>query len=79
MKRGIDRKVSEEMQSLARKLDQMIEEVAGEPVAFTLLIFTEPRASYISSAPREQSVQEIKHLLSLWEQGMPDVPAHKFG
>lgn len=79
MKPGVDRKVSEEMQALARKLDDMLRDIAGEPLAFTLLVYTEPRASYISNATREESVREIKHLLALWEQGMPDVPAHKFG
>ena len=50
---------------------------AGERVAFTLMVFTEGRASYISTAPREFSVAEIKNLLTLWGHDMPDVPAHE--
>lgn len=79
MKRGIDRRVSEGLQGVARKLEAMLEDLAGEPCAFTLIIYTEPRASYISNAERSLCVQEIKRLLDLWDQGMPDVPAHKFG
>jgi hypothetical protein len=65
------------MQDIARLLDSAIEQVAGERIAFTLMIFTEGRASYISTAKRDDSVREIKTLLSHWEQGMPDVPAHR--
>lgn len=79
MKRGIDRRVSELLPGVAKKLEAMLEDVAGEPLAFTLIIYTEPRASYISNADRSLCVQEIKHLLDLWDHGMPDVPAHKFG
>lgn len=69
--------VSQRLQDLARELDRQLEDIAGEPVGFTLIVYTSPRASYISNARREESVREIKYLLSLWEQGMPDVPAHQ--
>lgn len=69
-------RVSERLQAIAKALDGALEDVAGERVAFTLIVFTEGRASYISTAARADSVREIKHLLGLWEQGMPDVPAH---
>lgn len=69
--------LSKSLQGIARELDRSIELAAGEKVAFTLIVFTEGRASYISSASREESVREIKHLLDLWQQGMPDVPAHE--
>ncbi len=75
---GASIRLSEHLQGIARVLDEMIEDVAGERVAFTLMIFTPGRASYISTARRDESVREIKHLLSLWDQGMPDVPAHDF-
>lgn len=70
--------LSHELKGIASSLDKMIEAAAGERVAFTLLVFTEGRASYISTANREDSVHEIKHLLDIWEQGMPDIPAHDF-
>lgn len=70
--------ISKALQGLARDLDKRIESLAGERIAFTLLVFTEGRASYISTAVREDSVREIKRLLGIWEQGMPDVPAHEY-
>lgn len=69
--------LSQGLQQIARDLDKAIETAAGERVAFTLLVFTEGRASYISTAAREDSVREIRNLLDLWAAGQPDVPAHK--
>jgi hypothetical protein len=70
-------KLSQSLRAIAQALDGGIEEVCGERIAFTLIVFTEGRASYISTATREDSVREIKVLLEHWEKGMPDVPAHK--
>ncbi len=69
--------LSRELQGIAQALDRTIESVAGERIGFTLMVFTEGRAQYISTVSREDSVREIKRLLSLWEHGMPDVPAHE--
>lgn len=71
-------RVSQSLQDVAKGLSQVLEKIAGEPVAFSLIVFTEVRASYVSNAPREDCVREIKRLLECWEQGMPDVPAHDF-
>lgn len=70
-------KLSRGLPDIAQALDNAIAETAGERVAFTLLVFTEGRASYISTASRADSVREIRHLLALWEGGMPDVKAHE--
>jgi hypothetical protein len=70
-------KVSHALQSIGEALDRVIEDVAGERIPFTLIVFTEGRASYLSSALREDSVREIKDLLAHWEGGMPDIPAHE--
>lgn len=69
--------LSKQLKDIAKRLDADIEKAAGERVAFTLLVYTDGRASYISTASREDSVREIKNLLGYWEQGMPDVPAHQ--
>lgn len=71
-------RLSQSLQAIAQGLDEVIEEVAGERVGFTLIVFTEGRASYISTVKREDSVREIKNLLDIWEQGMPDIPAHQY-
>lgn len=62
---------------IAKALDAVIAEAAGERVGFTLLVFTEGRASYISTVKREDSVREIRNLLEIWDKGMPDIPAHE--
>ena len=72
----ISRALSHDMQRIATDLDKAIERSAGERVAFTLIVFTPGRASYVSNADRAECVREIRHLLDLWDQGMPDVPAH---
>lgn len=68
--------LSKDLQQIAAQLDNLITASAGKRVAFTLLVFTDDRASYISTASREDSVREIKNLLELWDAGMPDMPAH---
>lgn len=70
-------KISQSLQALGQGLDEVIEGIAGKRVAFTLIIFTDGRANYLSSCSREESVREIKNLLALWESGMPDIPAHE--
>ena len=72
--------VSRDLQGIARDLDKAIQRAAGgQRMAFTLIVFTPGRVSYVSNAKREESVREIKHLLGLWGEGMPDVPAHEVG
>lgn len=70
--------LSQKLQAIAQGLDEVIEEAAGERVGFTLIVFTEQRASYISTVKREDSVREIKNLLQVWGEGMPDIPAHDY-
>ena len=69
--------LSQNMEKIAKDLDTAIEEAAGQRVAFALFVFTPNRASYISTAKRQEVITEIKKLLSYWEQGMPDIPAHE--
>ena len=66
------------MRDIAKRLDADIEKAAGERIGFTLLVFTAGRASYVSTVKRDVSVRETKRLLDIWEQGMPDVPAHEY-
>lgn len=71
-------KVSHAMRPLAEGIDGALLQVAGERVGFTLIVYTEGRASYISNVTREESIREMKKLISLWEQEMPDIPAHEY-
>lgn len=71
-------KVSHAMQGLAQGIAEVLDDIAGERVAFALIVYTEGRASYVSNATREESVRELKLLLEHWENGTPDIPAHKY-
>lgn len=70
-------KVSRELRELCNTVDDRLRQIAGERVGFSLIVYTAPRASYMSSVEREQAVKAIKELLDYWESGGPDVPAHE--
>ena len=75
-----DHKISKKLQKFAKNLEPQIEEMAGKPVGFALLIFSPvagERMSYISNCNRKQMQQALKSLLAGWEAAMPDIPAHK--
>lgn len=72
-----DISVSLRLQDLARELDRRLEDIAGEPVGFTLIVYTFPRASYISNVDRKVAISEMLSLLAAWRSGMPDIPANE--
>ncbi len=69
--------LSKNLNKIAKKLDKNINHHAGKRLGFTLIIYTEGRASYISNCDRNQSIEQMKHLLTLWGEGMPDIKAHE--
>lgn len=69
--------LSQTLPKIAQELDKQIEQAAGERMAFTLVVFSPDRASYISTADRAESIQQLRFLLDQWETGMPDVKAHE--
>lgn len=69
--------ISVNFQGIMEGLSNVLEEVAGEPTGFALLVFTEGRASYGSNCQREEVVKELKKLIDFWENGMPDLKAHE--
>lgn len=71
-------KLSMNLTNIAAKVDKSIEGVAGERVGFTLIVYTEGRASYISSVDRKDAMEQMERLLELWKQEMPDIPAHEY-
>lgn len=74
---GTNIKLSKSLKQIADNLDKDIQEKSGEKLAFTLMVFTEGRAQYISNVDRQTSVEQIKQMLDYWEDGMPDIPAHE--
>lgn len=70
-------KLSEGLKDLCQRVDEDIEHTAGKRIGFSLVIYTEGRASYISNVAREDAIPELEFLLKIWKSGMPDIPAHK--
>lgn len=71
------RKISEAAQGVAAGLDEGLAEIAGQRVGFALVVFTFPRATYVSNCKRDEIVRELEKLLGYWREGLPDIPAHK--
>lgn len=72
--------ISENMQALAGSLSSLLEEIAGKPMGFSLIVFNAEagsRMNYVSNCDRQEVINAMKSLLTGWEQGIPDVPAHK--
>lgn len=69
--------VSQQLQQISRRLVRDLNSIAGEPVAFSLIVFTDENAQYVSNAERDQVMGAMKKMVEKWEQGMPDVPAHR--
>jgi hypothetical protein len=69
-------RVSRGMQDIARTIDEMIVDVAGERVHFSLFVWTEPRCSYISTAARAEVITVLEGMIERRKKGMPDLPAH---
>jgi hypothetical protein len=69
-----------QLRNVAKFLDIKLSEIAGRKMLFSLLIFnTESgsRMSYISNTNRDDVIAAMKALIDGWENGMPDIPAHK--
>lgn len=64
------------MQDIAQSLADVLEEVAGEPIAFVLVLSADKTAQYVSNASRADGTEMIESLLARWKAGRADIPAH---
>lgn len=77
MKHNIN-KVSRGLKNEAARLDRRLKKLAGNRVSFSLFVWTDGRAQYISnSSDRAEIKQVIQNIIDGWDTGMPDIPAHK--
>ena len=75
-----EEKISIVMQELAAAIDESIQRLVGDKMAFSFVVFplTEKgRVNYIANCDREYVQDALKQLLNHWNNGRPDVPAHK--
>ncbi len=61
---------------IAQYLEDLLIEVAGEPVAFVLVCQADNVAQYVSNTERSDGIELIESLLARWKAGRADIPAH---
>lgn len=71
-------KVSKELQAIAKRLDKELDKAAGQRVSFSLFVWTDGVANYIANTTDRQEVcTALTTVMGHWNQGLPDIPAHK--
>lgn len=64
------------MQDIAQSLADVLADVAGEPIAFVLVLSADNTAQYVSNCNRKDGRDLIESLLERWKAGRADIPAH---
>ena len=64
------------LQDIAQSLEDALQEVAGEPVPFALVLQADKVAQYVSNCSRADGIELIESLLVRWKAGRADIPAH---
>lgn len=70
-------RVSQRLQDIARLLDADLGEAAGKRVSFSLFVWSEGYANYVSSAAREDIIPVLLTMLDRWMKGDDQPPAHE--
>jgi len=73
--------VSKQLQSIFKKLEAEIQEIAGQKMTISLCVFNTEvgsRISYISNGDRSDIATAWMSMVKGWGEGMPDIPAHEF-
>ena len=69
-------RLSIELQDIAARVHTLLEQAAGEPCAFVLVVQADKVAQYVSNADRKDGTELIESLLARWKAGRADIPAH---
>lgn len=69
-------RLSVRLQDVAQSLAEVLDEIAGEPIAFVLVLNADKTAQYISNCDRKDGRELIESLLARWKAGRADIPAH---
>ena len=69
-------RLSVRLQDIAQSLAEVLDEVAGEPIAFVLVLNADKVAQYVSNCDRKDGTELIESLLARWKAGRADIPAH---
>jgi hypothetical protein len=68
--------VSLVLNSLAATIEDTLSAAAGERIGFVLVLTVAGTAQYISNGDRADGIAILKSLLTRWEAGRADIPAH---
>lgn len=69
-------RLSVRLQDIAQSLADVLDEVAGEPIAFVLVLSADKTAQYVSNASRADGTEMIESLLARRKARRADIPAH---
>ncbi len=69
-------RVSIALQELASGINEYFKVVAGEPLAFVLVVSVDKTAQYVSNADRKDGTELLAGLLERWKVNRADIPAH---
>lgn len=69
-------RLSVRLQDIAQSLSDVLSDVAGEPIAFVLVLQADKAAQYVSNCDRKDGRELIESLLARWKAGRADIPAH---
>ena len=69
-------RLSVRLQDVAQSLSEVLDEIAGEPIAFVLVLQADKTAQYISNCSRADGRALIESLQARWNAGRADIPAH---
>jgi hypothetical protein len=69
-------RLSLHLQEIAQSLAEVLADLAGEPVAFVLVLQADKAAQYVSNCDRKDGCELIESLLARWKAGRADIPAH---
>ena len=69
-------RLSVRLQDIAQSLGDVLADVAGEPVAFVLVLQADQAAQYVSNASRQDGRERLQSLRDRWDAERADIPAH---
>lgn len=69
-------RLSVRLQDVAQSLAEVLDEIAGEPIAFVLVLVADKNAQYISNCSRKEGRELIEDLLARMKANRADIPAH---
>lgn len=69
-------RLSVRLQDIAQSLAEVLDEVAGEPIAFVLVLNADKTAQYISNCDRQDGRDLLQSLMDRWDAKRADIPAH---